>query len=84
MTGLSEHLGWDEGIKEPHWGTTMMFVGLNKNNFIITVLNGLPLFLSYQFSTLFTTLMRTFLLVHRPVVVRPSVQSFRCYDSFSR
>ena len=81
---LSEHLVRDEGIKEPHWGSTVMFVGLNKNKFIITVLHGLPLFLSYQFSTLFTILMRMFLLVHRPVVVRPSVLSLRCYDFFSR
>ena len=26
MTGLSEHLGRDDGIKEPYWGTTMVFV----------------------------------------------------------
>lgn len=94
MTGLSEHKGReeelseplvrDEGIKEPYWVSTVMFVGLNKNKFIITVLHGLPLFLSYQFSTLFTILMRMFLLVHQPVVVRPSVLSLRCCDSFSR
>lgn len=81
---LSEPLVRDEGIKEPYWVSTVMFVGLNKNKFIITVLHGLPLFLSYQFSTLFTILMRMFLLVHQPVVVRPSVLSLRCCDSFSR
>ena len=27
--GISEHLVRDEGIKDPYWGITIMFVGLN-------------------------------------------------------